>query len=326
MERKLIAIAVSTALGLPMAADAVEGSVSGHVNAAIVKVDDGDATLMSGNGSETRFRFTGSEELDNGMTAGVTLEVGAGGGLHGYGHNHGHDDDDMGKNEKANGSDFRVRHANVSLSSAAGKLTIGQQGTATSGSSYADVGSTWIAGVTNWCSYGISGGAACTTNDASRRQVVRYDSPALGPVGIAVSGGNGDFWDASANISGSAGDASYNLRFGFNGTDGSEDVIIGGSVTVGATGVAATWSDGENADGDNDYLYVKLDHSYGAGSVGVYYRRGEDASGQGSLWGVGVAHGLGGGATAYAGYRIIDNDGADDETDGVLAGVRVTFN
>ena len=30
MERKLIAIAVATGLGLPMAADAVEGSASGH--------------------------------------------------------------------------------------------------------------------------------------------------------------------------------------------------------------------------------------------------------------------------------------------------------
>ena len=309
MERKLIAIAVSTALGLPMAADAVEGSVSGHVNAAIVKVDDGDATLGSGNGSETRFRFTGSEELDSGLTVGVTLELGAGGAT-GYG---------------TGGT--RIRHANVSLSSAGGKLTIGQQGTATSGSSFADVGSTWIAGATNWCSYGISGGPACTTNDASRRQVVRYDSPAIGPLGIAVSGGNGDFWDAGATVSGSAGDASYNLRLGFNGTSGSEDVIIGGSVSVGGTGVAATWSDGEDGGVANEYLYVKLDHTYGAGSVGVYYKRGEnDNDGKGSLWGIGVAHSLGGGATAYAGYRIIDNDNAADETDGVLAGVRVTFN
>ena len=312
MDRKLIAIAVSSALGLPMAAGAVEGSVSGHVNAAIVKVDDGDATLMSGNGSETRFRFTGSEDLDSGMTVGVTLEVGAGGGEYGY---------------SAAGRDFRVRHANVSLSSAAGKLTIGQQGTATSGSSFADVGSTWIAGATNWCSYGISGGPACTTNDAARKQVVRYDSPALGPFSVAVSGGNDNFWDASASISGSAGDAGYNLRFGYNGTSGSEDVIAGGSVTVGSTGVAATWSNGEDGGVDNQYLYVKLDHSYGDGSVGVYYRRGEtDTDGQGTLWGIGVAHSLGGGATAYAGYRIIDNDNTADETDGVLAGVRVTFN
>ena len=308
MERKLIAIAVASAMGLPMAAGAVEGSVSGHVNAAMTKVDDGDAMLGSGNGSETRFRFTGSEELDNGLTAGVTLEVGAGGGAYGYG-----------------GQDFRVRHANVSLSSAAGKVTIGQQGNTHSSAAYADVGSTWIAGATNWCSYGIGSGAACTTNDSGRGQRVRYDSPALGPVSISASVGNDDFWDAGASVSGSAGDASYNLRVGYNGTSGNEDLLAGGSVTVGATGVAVAWSQGEDGDGDNEYTYVKLDHTYGDGSIGVYYKRGENSMGEGSQWGVGVAHSLGGGTTAYAGYRIVENDDMD-EVDGMLAGIRVTFN
>ena len=318
MERKLIAIAVSTALGLPMAAHAVEGSVSGHVNAALVQVDGGDTTFGSGNGSETRFRFTGSEDLDSGMTVGVTLEVGAGGNVHGYGG--GLNDDGTAKDGK---SDFRIRHANVSLSSAGGKITIGQQGRPSGGANYADVGSTWLAGATNWCSYGIGGGAACTTNDASRGQVIRYDSPAIGALSIAVSGGNDDFWDAAATIVGSAGDAGYNLRFGYNGTDGAEDVIVSGSVTMGTIGVAAAWSDGGEA--DNEHMFAKLDHTYGDGSVAVYYRRGEAGGNEGSLWGVGVAHSLGGGATAYAGYRMVDNDGAEEQ-DGLLAGVRVTFN
>ena len=323
MERKLIAIAVASGLGLPMAADAVEGSASGWVNATMVKDGDADATLGSGNGAETRFRFTGSEELESGMTAGVTLEVGSGGNVHGYGG--GLDDDDVAKDGK---SDFRVRHANVSLSSEAGKVTIGQQGRATSGTSFADVGSTWIAGVTNWCSYG-GGGAACATNDASRGQVVRYDTPALGPLSVAVSTGNDDFWDAGATISGTVGDSGYDLRLGYNGTEGSEDLIASGSITVGATGIAAAWSAGEYEDADmmvqdNEYMYVKLDQSYGDGSVGIYYRRGEKAGAEGSLWGVGVAHGLGGGATAYAGYRNVDNDD-EDSVDLLLAGVRVTF-
>jgi len=310
MERKLITVAVATAMGLPMAAVAVEGSVSGQVNAAIVKVDDGDATLQSGNGSETRFRFTGSEELDNGLTAGVTLELGAGGAT-GYGGD-------------TNGT--RIRHANVSLSSAAGRLTIGQQGRPSGGANYADVGSTWIAGATNWCSYGISGGAACTTNDASRGQAIRYDTPAIGALSLAGSVGNDDFWDAAATIAGSAGDAGYNLRVGFRGDDGNEAMIASGAVTVGTIGVALAWSDGDEDNGrNNESMFAKLDHTYGDGSVAVYYRRGEVAGDEGSLWGVGVAHSLGGGTTAYAGYRVIDNDGAD-EVDGVLAGVRVTFN
>ena len=308
MERKLITVAVAAAMGLPIAAVAVEGSVSGHVNAAITKVDDGDATLGSGNGSETRFRFTGSEELDNGLTAGVTLELGAGGAT-GYG---------------TGGT--RIRHANVSLSSAAGKLTIGQQGAPSGDANFADVGSTWIAGATNWCSYGIGGGAACTTNDASRLQVMRYDTPSIGALSLAASTGNDDFWDAAATIAGSAGDAGYNLRFGFRGDDDNEAMIASGAVTVGTIGVALAWSDGDENNGrNNESMFAKLDHTYGDGSVAVYYRRGEVDGDEGSLWGVAVAHSLGGGTTAYAGYRVIDNDGAD-EVDGVLAGVRVTFN
>ena len=311
MERKLIAVAVSSALALPMSALAVEGSVSGHVNMAIINVDGSDTTIKDGNGSETRFRFTGSEELDNGLTAGVSLEVGAGGGAYGY---------------SADSRDFRVRQANVSLSSAAGKLTIGQQNTPADASSYADVGSTWIAGATNWCSYGIGGGAACVNNETGRKRAVRYDAPAIGPLSLGVAFGNDDVWDAAAQVSGSAGDAGYNLRVGYNGTKGNEDLIVGGSVTVGSTGVAASWTDGEDGNGDNESLYLKLDQSYGDGTVAVYYKRGENSTGKGDQWGVGVAHGLGGGATAYAGYRIVDNDADYDKIEGLLAGLRVTFN
>ena len=73
-------------------------------------------------------------------------------------------------------------------------------------------------------------------------------------------------------------------------------------------------------------MYIKLDQSYGDGSVAVYYKRGENSTGEGDMWGVGVAHSLGGGATAYAGYRTVDNDADADATDGLLAGLRVTFN
>ena len=311
MERKLITVAVATALGLPTAAVAVEGSVSGHVNMAIVKVDDNDAMIQNGNGSETRFRFKGSEELDNGLTAAVTLEVGAGGGAYGY---------------SADARDFRVRHANVSLSSAAGKLTIGQQNTPGDAALYADVGSTWIAGATNWCSYGIGGGAACVNNEVGRKQAVRYDAPAVGPLSLGIGMGNDDHWDVGAQLSGSAGDAGYNLRVGYNGEEGNEDLMAGASVTVGSTGVAVNWTDGEDGNGDNESLYVKLDQSYGDGSVAVYYKRGENSTGEGDMWGAAVAHSLGGGATAYAGYRVVDNDADADKVDGFLAGLRVTFN
>ena len=168
MERKLIAAAVSSALALPMAAQAVEFSASGHVNRAIISVDDGgendgDLQHVDADSSETRFRFTGSEELNNGTTAGVQLELGR-------------------------PSDWRTRHANVYLSTAGGKLTIGQASTATDGMAHADLGGpSWLGGATNWCSYhsaradGTDGEvAACPSNDGGHSGVLRYDTPALG--------------------------------------------------------------------------------------------------------------------------------------------------
>jgi hypothetical protein len=198
MERKLIAAAVSSALALPMAAQAVEFSVSGHINRAIISVDgggasgkadvhDGDVQHVDANSSQTRFRFTGSEELESGMTAGVQLEYGL----------------------KTN-----VRHANVYLSTAGGKVTVGHASMATDGMAHADLGgAAWLGGATNWCSY-ASSGPACPSNDGGRGPVLRYDTPAIGPASIAVSTGNDDYFDIKLSIAGSMGDAGYDFRIG----------------------------------------------------------------------------------------------------------------
>jgi predicted porin len=198
MERKLIAAAVSSALALPLAAQAVEFSVSGHINRAIISVDgggasgkadvhDGDVQHVDANSSQTRFRFTGSEELESGMTAGVQLEYGL----------------------KTN-----VRHANVYLSTAGGKVTVGHASMATDGMAHADLGgAAWLGGATNWCSY-ASSGPACPSNDGGRGPVLRYDTPAIGPASIAVSTGNDDYFDIKLSIAGSMGDAGYDFRIG----------------------------------------------------------------------------------------------------------------
>ena len=392
MERKLIAAAVSSALVLPMAAQAVEFSVSGHINRAIISVDggpnDGGLTHVDSNASQTRFRFTGSEELDSGQTAGVQLEYGLTG---------------------------NVRHANVYLSSAAGKLTVGHASTATDGMAHADLGGpSWLGGVTNWCSYhsAINTGmtaVACPSNDGGRKPVLKYDTPAIGPASISLSAGNDDYWDAKLRIAGSMGDAGYDVRVGYiaeteatattaasnqtvRGSDlakvlvaedltadadgiaahemanhvkltqvasdmddamdmglGAEDLYnkytpmmsktsySGDTTTASAafsmgqgTSVALAWSQDKTASGPTDrgveYQYLKLDHSYGDGSIGVYYKRGEASDGtEGTLWGIGLGHSLGGGATAYAGFRQIQED-AQDDVSLVVAGMRVAFN
>ena len=305
MERKLISVAVATAIGLPMAADAVEFSVSGHINRAVLIVNqdgnemDGVVQHVDNDSSQSRFRFTGSEDLDNGLTAAVQLEYGL---------------------------STNVRHANVSLASPGGKLTVGHASVATDGAAHARLGgSSWLAGVTNWCSY-VSEGAGCLTHDGGRGPSLKYDTPAIGPLSVAVSTGNDEYWDSLVKLAGSAGDSAYDLRVGYTGDNGEgQDIIsVSGAVKFPqGTAIAASW--GENEDAGTESQHVEIDHTYGDGSIGVAYRQGDDNGVEGSTWAVGVGHGLGSGATAFAGVRFIEEDGMEDIS-AFFAGMRVTFN
>ena len=225
MERKLIAVAVSSALALPLAAQAVEFAASGHINRAIISVDgggpnggkdtnDGDLQQVDANASQTRFRFTGSEELENGMTAGVQLEYGL----------------------TAN-----VRHANVSLNTAGGKITLGHGSVATDGVTEANLGGpSWLGGVTHWCSYhSPADSPACQSNDGGRMPSLRYDTPALGPATISASIANDDYWDVRLQIAGSFGDAGYDVRIGHTAEYETDAVAATNTVHSGAELIAA---------------------------------------------------------------------------------------
>ena len=322
MERKLIAAAVSSALALPMAAQAIDFNVSGHVNRALVLEDqdgnpkDGELQNKDSNASASRFRFTGSEDLGNGLTAGVQMELAVHSG-------------DTGTTSPGTGT----RHANVYLSTPGGKITLGKGSSATDGMTNARLGGpSWLGGVTNWCAYASpSGAAACQTHDPGRQQVLRYDSPALGPATISASMGNDDYKDIEATFSGSVGDSAYDLRVGYVGEDDAhDDDIVGASGAVKfamGTAVAVAWASTDRGAGDdNSYTHFEIDHSYGDGSVGAYYKTGESNGVDGSLWGIGVGHNIGGGATVYAGYRHIEDDTpgfADHNL--FVTGMRVTF-
>ena len=197
MQSTLVATAVSSALALPLAAQAVEFSVSGQVNRVIISVDgqdnDGDVQHVDANSSRTRFYFTGSEELDSGLTAGVQLEWAA-----------------------LNGADGgpTILHGNAYLSSTGDKLTLGQGSTAADGMTHADLGgASFLGGVTNWCSY-HSTGPDCPSNNGGRGPMLRYDTPAIGAATIAVLAAEGNYWDAKISVVGSMGDTGSKLPIG----------------------------------------------------------------------------------------------------------------
>lgn len=358
MERKLIAAAVTSALAVPMAAQAVEFAVSGHVNRAVILVDqddhakDGDLQHVDSNASGTRFRFKGSEELDTGMTAGVNLELGV-------------------------GTAATRRHASVNLDTAGGKLTIGQAGTAAAGAEDAGgafAGVSFLGGVTNWCAY-ASVGSACVTDGVSRLEVLRYDTPAIGPAKISVSTGNNEYYDAKLTVSGAMGAAGYDFRIGYwqrerDATRDGDALLTSGAISFGqGTSIGASWvqtnleldttvtsgdkiTDDAKArkswldtwklgaaptvDAEFEAVYFTANHSYGDGNVGVYYRKGEatgaanklSRSTDGDLWGFGMGHTIGPGVNVYAGFRQMKEEKGivDDDLNLYVAGMRVSFN
>ena len=136
------------------------------------------------------------------MTIGVQLEYDAGASP------------DPDKPDDDNDTPFTRRHSNLYLGGEWGKLTVGQASTATDNMAFANLGGpSWLAGVTNSCAF-YSDGPACESNDGGRRDILKYDTPSLGPASIAISAGNDDYWDVMLKIAGSLGDAGYDFRIG----------------------------------------------------------------------------------------------------------------
>ena len=321
MNRKLLAFIASGALALPMAAQTADVSVSGHINRALLFGDDlitgpdNDLKHSDGSASGSRFRMTGSEELDGGMTAGVNLEYGVGA-----------------RKDPANPN---LRHSAVYLSGAFGKLTLGQTASASDGVAYSNFDNyAFLAGIEVGCDFGCISDKddpamhGLPTYQGGRTETVRYDTPSLGPATVGISTGNDDFWDAALRVAGDAGGSKYQLKAGYGNTD---DVKKNFAMS-GAFGLAngshfnAAWGQTDPAMGaKTSYWHVGLGHNFGDSSVAATYTDHEDKGGTKS-WGIGVGHGMGG-AQFYAGYKNLSYE-VETETDHgfFVVGSRVRFN
>ena len=330
MKMKAIAVFASAALVAPMAATAQDEapafdlSVSGHI-ARIVQ-------HVSGPGSESRatpagtsfqhkdagvsgsrFRVTGSEELGNGLTAGVHLEYAA--------------------------IAPSLRHAAVSLGGNFGSLNMGHTAPATNGSND-DLSASSLA-VDMACSDAAM--ASCPDFTTGRQGVIRYNTPGGGPVGGAFAVGSG-LWDGQISASGQmAGGASYALRASYadmgnnhpsvvavppTGTPGST-FSLAAAVKFQSVSLSTLWGkispDGSAA--DTKGYGVKLGYDIGANSgVGVLYRstdRGGTADPK--TWGFGAQHNIGD-LSLFTGYYIADPDDGTASTKSFNVGSRLTFN
>jgi predicted porin len=342
MHKKLLAVAVSSALAMPMAAQAVKFKTSGQVNRAIMFGDDGqgsDVLQVDGDASGSRFRFKGSEDIGNGMKVGFNFELeaqsndSASATLKQGGTSAGEDP------RPDNAFKHGERHINVWFSGNWGKVTLGQGSVATDNVAKANLNNAWLA-VENDSDYGAgilfrtsAGGTAGGINaqdvtpsyDGDRNDNLRYDSPALGPFTAAVSVSNNEAWDAMGKVAGSVGGGDYDVRFGYGDYEarsGFERWTVSGAFKFSqgtSVGLAYGTADFDTSGvSDGDYFYVKLGHDWGNNSVAIDYKTADDTianascsggSCGGETFGIGFVHTMPKPKVdLYAGYRNFELD------------------
>ena len=234
MADKALTVAIAGALAAPMAAQAVDFSISGHVNRALFITDmDGDggtkAEVANNGSSSTRVRANGSSELMDGNTVSIQFEYEEGGAYDG------------------GGTGLKLRHANVQYGGGFGKITIGQGSEAGDSSAYSDTSG--VFGIGHGQDKGSSslGGYFGSLDAGGRVNMVRYDTPSLGPISAAVSVGNEDKVSGLLQLSSEFGGTSFGAKLATHQKPKDESIIgasFGATMASGLT-LSAAWAKGK---------------------------------------------------------------------------------
>ena len=349
MDKKLLAVAVSSALAAPMAAQAVDFKTSGHINRQIRFADDGqgsDVQFTDVTHSRSRVRFVGSSDIGNGMKAGVNLEIG-------FASNRQFGGAGSPTLKGADGGDSMeagddIRHSALWFSGSWGKVHMGHTSSAADGKTGADLRGTWMAdSATAYnscpsCAVRTAGGGSTgtlgtyhATFDGGRMDVLRYDSPKLGPAQIRVNVANNDRWEAAAYINTDVGGGALALSTGYiaaENRNGWDAFAISGSFRFSqGTAISMRYSERDPAAGnDQDDFWVSLGHRWGSNAVSASYGSSDRGGGtEGTRWGIGWQHEIKkAGVSFYAGYSNFDNEatGANlEDFDMFRVGSRVKF-
>ena len=336
MNRKLLATAVAGAIA-PMAAQALDVSVSGQVNRAIRFADNGvnsDVQHVDGSASKSRFRFTAEGEVMAGLTAGAHIEYGSanngGGGL------------DIEQSDA--GAGFDARHSLLYLSGDFGKITLGNAPAAGNGVMWTSHNGAWMGteyspdtnsglGVmmTDGMSSGYSVFSFFPSVNIGRKNTLRYDSPSIGPISVSASIQKDDAtshaWSFGASLGHDVGAANV-----IGGIIYLEDVlgIAGGLAFANGTSVNAAWGSDDSGGQDYEDMYINVAHSWGNMNVAVDYRSTENGMDmEGRAIGLGAQYSLGGGVDVYAGFNSYSFDAPGMDLEDITAfhlGSRVRFN
>ena len=213
MHKKALTVAIAGVLAAPMAAQAaIDFTISGQVNRALFITDSDagtNAAVANNGGSSTRVRANGSSELMEGRTVGIQFEY----------------------EEKAGG--LSLRHANIQYSGDFGRITIGQGSEAGDGSAYSDT--TGVKGI----GHGAGNGAGFSLGDffgsldaGGRKDMIRYDTPDIGPASVAVSVANDDSISARLKLSSDMGGTTIGAQVATLRTDGYKEGVSAESTSA----------------------------------------------------------------------------------------------
>jgi len=343
MNKKALAVAISSALAVPMAAQAVSFSLSGNVSRAIMFSDDGEASniaFVGNTASNSKFRLTGSEDMGNGTTAGfhlewasatnsndyVTIKSNSGGGA---------GDVPLAGMQGA----FGIRRNEVWFSGDWGKLSLGQGPTGSDGFADADLSGAWLGDFSCPASWGgamryrnsATGastgesvfGNATYFDGVGRTSRLRYDAPSFGPLTLSVSADGNEAWGGKGYVWTSLGGGDLSLAFGYSDYDnrsgrsdygGSASLLMsqGTNITLGLQyrDFVATGRD------TAQHFYVKLGHRWGNNAASISYGDNDDVGANGSeanTIGLSFVHSIPKpGVELYASYHnnSLDDDGA----------------
>jgi predicted porin len=331
------------------AVQALEAKISGQINRAVMWADNGNDSEVfhvDNDNSSTRFRFTGSEQVNDSVKIGLVWESEF--------QSNASNEVDIGQNSDGSSS-FKERKMEAFYQMDFGKISIGQGGGAANGTSEMDLSGTLVIMYSSVTSTGGSlqfrdnddtpiseiGDTRSNFNGLSRNDRLRYDAPVFGGVGLSVSSTNGDANELAARYSrefNGLGKVAAAIGYVNTGdrTDPEYTQISGSLSWLHNTGINLTVAYGtrdiDEVDNDPVNYYGKLGYKFDIHAIAVEYGMTEDLAqdkDESSNYGVAYVIKPWNGVEFYGTYRAyhLERDDVSDIEDVhvSLVGTRIKF-
>ncbi len=336
--RLVLTSTIVLALGTATSAQAVDFTISGQVSRAILFPDDAAGTEVQhvdNNASGSRVRVKAKQDLDNGMAMGARYEVQ-------LQENKGSAVNGGSLKEEAN-STIDVRYSDIWINGGFGKLSLGKGDGASNGTTEMDMSGTYMAAPANMMDMlgglqyetGKKVGSVYTMYDGySRNNRLRYDSPKMAGLSLAVSSAQGNSIEIALRYSGEFGGVKVQGAIFSDdaGDHPSRKDTQGGSIAVllpsGFNALVAYSTRDGGAGDDPAVVWTKLGYKTGKHSVSIDFGQASDVTAGVDADTAALAYTFrpAKGIETYAAYRtfMVDTNGSVDPTV-FFIGSRVKF-